>query len=231
MNKQVPAVAIVVAAGSGSRLGADVPKALVEIDGVAMVRRCLDALAEAGVTFVVVTVPASHEPEFRQVLEGAPVPLRTVVGGARRQDSVSLGAHELANSHPDDAVVLVHDAARPLVPAEVVSRVATAVGRGASAVVPTVAVVDSIRELGDSGSRVVDRSRLRAVQTPQGFRLGTLLEAHRRLAAGDIEVTDDAAAAELLGHAVTLVEGHRDAMKITERVDMVLAHAILAGRQ
>lgn len=231
MNNPVPAVAIVVAAGSGSRLGADVPKALVEVDGVPMVRRCIDALAEGGVAFVVVTVPASHETRFQEVLSGSPVPLHAVVGGARRQDSVRLGAQELARNHPGESVVLVHDAARPLVPAAVVAGVARAVASGAQAVVPTVPVVDSIREVGETGSHVVDRSRLRAVQTPQGFPLATLLAAHRHLLAAGIEVTDDAAAAELLGHAVTLVDGHRDAMKITEPVDMVLAHAILAGRQ
>lgn len=231
MNDFVPAVAIVVAAGSGSRLGADVPKALVELDGVPMVRRCLDALADGGVTSVVVTVPASYEARFQEALSGSPVPFRTVVGGARRQDSVRLGAEALAAGNPADAVVLVHDAARPLVPSGVVAHVSRAVAAGAGAVVPAVPVIDSIRELDDLGSRVVDRSRLRAVQTPQGFRLGTLLAAHRHVEAEGIEVTDDAGAAEAIGHAVTLVPGHRDAMKITEPVDMVLAHAILAGRK
>ncbi|GAB3818655.1 2-C-methyl-D-erythritol 4-phosphate cytidylyltransferase [Tessaracoccus terricola] len=231
MNEKAPAVAIVVAAGSGSRLGADVPKALVEIDGVPMVRCCLDALADGGVGFAVVTVPASHEAQFQEALSGSTLPLRTVVGGARRQDSVRLGVEVLAASHPEETVVLVHDAARPLVPARVVADVVRAVAGGARAVVPAVPVVDSIRALDDAGSHVVDRSRLRAVQTPQGFPLGTLRDAHQHLADAGIEVTDDAAAAELLGDAVTIVDGHRDAMKVTEPQDLVLAHAILAGRQ
>lgn len=231
MHAKAPAVAIVVAAGSGSRLGAEVPKALVELDGVPLVRRCLDALSEGGVGLVVVTVPATHEARFREALAGSPVPVHVVVGGSRRQDSVRLGVETLAGLAPEAAVVLVHDAARPLVPATVVADVARAVADGAPAVVPAVPVVDSIRVLDDSGSHVVDRSRLRAVQTPQGFPLAVLLEAHRYLEARDVEVTDDAAAAELLGHRVTLVTGHRDAMKVTEPVDMVLARAILAGRQ
>lgn len=180
---------------------------------------------------MVVTVPAAHEASFSQALAGSPVPVHAVVGGARRQDSVRLAAETLAGLAPAEAVVLVHDAARPLVPASVVADVARTVADGAPAVVPAVPVVDSIRALDESGSHVVDRSRLRAIQTPQGFPLAVLLEAHRHLAAQDVEVTDDAAAAELLGHRVTLVAGHRDAMKVTEPVDMALARAILAGRQ
>lgn len=219
-----------VAAGSGSRLGADVPKALVELDGAPLVRRCLDALADGGVTSAVVTVPASHQAAFLEVLSDSPIPVRAVLGGARRQDSVRLGALELAGEY-DEAVVLVHDAARPLVPAQVVRDVAAAVAAGAQAVVPAVAVIDSIREVDDGATRVVDRSRLRAVQTPQGFPLATLLAAHLHVERSGLEVTDDAAAAEALGHAVSIVGGHRDALKITEPIDMVMAQAILAGRK
>ncbi|MCC2591976.1 2-C-methyl-D-erythritol 4-phosphate cytidylyltransferase [Tessaracoccus sp. OS52] len=229
MNNTQPVVAIVVAAGSGSRLGAEVPKALVELDGVTLIERCLRALADGGVSRAVVTVPVTHSQEFAEILSAPPLPVRLVVGGLRRQDSVRLGAEALSEEFAD-AVVLVHDAARPLVPAAVVADVARAVAGGADAVIPAVAVVDSIRELTSEGSRVVDRATLRAVQTPQGFPLATLLAAHRHLVRADLEVTDDAAAAEAIGASVTIVPGHRDAMKITEPVDMVLARAILAGR-
>lgn len=218
-----------VAAGSGSRLGHPIPKALVELGGVPLVRRCLDALAGAGVTHAVVTVPAEWAADFVDAIADAPMQVRAVVGGARRQDSVRLGALALAEDF-DDAVVLVHDAARPLVPSDVVARVAAAVAGGSDAVVPAVPVVDSIRQVRAVGSRVVDRSELRAIQTPQGFRLGTLLEAHERVRELDLEVTDDAAAAEAVGLEVDLVDGHRDALKITEPVDLVLATAILDGR-
>lgn len=217
-----------VAAGSGSRFGAALPKALVELDGIALVRRAVDALADGGVTQIVVTIPAGRDREFTQSLAGAAVPVRTVRGGATRQESVRLGLDALAVA--DDAVVLVHDAARALVPAAVVRAVADAVAAGDDVVVPVVPVVDSIRRIGHHASVVVDRSPLRAVQTPQGARYGQLRDAHQRVAQEGVEVTDDAAACEHVGLHVTLVGGHRDAMKITEPVDLILAQAILAER-
>ncbi len=222
-----PVVAIVVAAGSGSRLGATLPKALVELDGTSLVRRCLDNLALAGVEQVVVTIPEGYRSQFDAALAGLAIDARCVVGGARRQDSVRLGLQALATTG-SDAFVLVHDAARPLVPAEVVGRVVGALRSGARAVVPTLPVVDSIREVTDEASVVVDRSRLRTVQTPQGFHLGTLIDAHRHVDEHGIEVTDDAAACEAHGVPVVLVEGHRHALKITEPIDLLLAGAILA---
>ena len=227
-STDTPVVAVVVAAGSGSRLGAPVPKALVEVGGVALVRRSVDALADAGVQQVVVTIPAGMAAEFDGVLAGARVRVRTQVGGAIRQESVRLGLEAL--DAPADAVVLVHDAARALVPPDVVERVAAAILDGAEAAIPVLPVVDSIRRVTDDGSVVVDRAPLRAVQTPQGARVGPLLRAHERCAVDGVEVTDDAAACEVAGLRVTLVEGHRDALKITEPIDLILAEAILAER-
>ena len=224
----MPVVAVVVAAGSGSRLGGTVPKALVELDGVPLVRRALDALADGGVSAAVVTIPASLDDEFTRALTGAPIPVRCIPGGGTRQESVRLGLGALAA--PDDAVVLVHDAARALVPAAVVRAVADAVASGDDVVIPVVPVVDSIRRIVDHASVVVDRSPLRAVQTPQGARLGQLRSAHEAIAREGVEVTDDAAACEHVGLRVTLVGGHRDSMKITEPVDLLLARAILAER-
>ena len=223
----VPVVTVVVAAGSGSRLGARLPKALVELDSVALVRRAVDALLDGGVSEVVVTVPVGHEEAFREALAGTGS--RLVHGGATRQESVRLGLAALAA--PDDAVVLVHDAARALVPPEVVQRVTSAIVDGADVAVPVLPVVDSIRAVVGGGSEVVDRAMLRAVQTPQGARLGLLREAHEWLRRDGVEVTDDAAACEYRGHRVALVPGHRDAMKITEPVDLVFASALLAERK
>jgi 2-C-methyl-D-erythritol 4-phosphate cytidylyltransferase len=220
-----PVVAVVVAAGSGSRLGAAVPKALVELDGVPLVRRAVDALRVGGVEQVVVTIPADHEPAFRAILTGVtPVP-----GGETRQESVRLGLAAL--DAPDDAVVLVHDAARCLVPADVVRAVADAILSGADAAIPVVPVVDSIRRVDGDANSIVDRAQLRAVQTPQGARLGVLRAAHDRVAADGVDVTDDASVCEYAGYAVTLVPGHRDAMKITEPVDLILARAILGEQK
>ena len=218
-----PAVAVVVAAGSGSRLGAAVPKALVELDGVPLVRRAVDALLAGGVAQIVVTVPAGNEPAFRSAIGLETV--RLTPGGDTRQDSVRLGLAAL--DAPDDAVVLVHDAARCLVPAEVVRAVTEAIRDGADAAIPVVPVVDSIRRVDGEENSIVDRARLRAVQTPQAARLGVLRAAHDQVAADGVEVTDDASVCEYAGYAVTLVPGHRDAMKITEPIDLILARAIL----
>ena len=195
---------------------------------MALVRRSVDAMADAGIQQVVVTIPAGMAAEFDGVLAGARVPVRTQVGGATRQESVRLGLEAL--DAPADAVVLVHDAARALVPPAVVERVAAAILDGAEAAIPVLPVVDSIRRVTDDGSVVVDRAPLRAVQTPQGARVGSLLRAHERCAVDGVEVTDDAAACEIAGLRVTLVEGHRDALKITEPIDLILAEAILAER-
>ena len=93
-----------------------------------------------------------------------------------------------------------------------------------------VAVHDSIRQVGDDGSRIVDRSTLRAIQTPQGARLGLLREAHEHVARHGLAITDDASAIEALGHRVVLVPGHHDALKVTEQLDLALAQGILDGR-
>ncbi len=223
-----PVVAIVVAAGSGSRLGASLPKALVPLAGIPLVRRCVDNLASAGVQRVVVTVPSALEPDFAEALEGAAMPVSCVVGGHRRQDSVRLGLQALGEL-PDTAHVLVHDAARPLIPAAVSGRVVSALRLGGRAVVPAIPVVDSIRKATGNSSVVVDRARLRAVQTPQGFEVGTLRRAHDHVAESGIEVTDDAAACEAMGVEVVLVEGDQRSLKITEPLDLVVAEAILSA--
>lgn len=217
-----------VAAGSGSRLGASVPKALVPLAGVSLVRRSVDAMATQGIEHIIVTIPEEYRQEFAAELSGTTA--RLVVGGARRQDSVRRGLGELADL-PDDAAVLIHDAARPLVPGAVIDRVVTAVQGGAAAVIPVVPVIDSIRRVTEGGSDVVDRAPLRAVQTPQGFRLGVVVAAHEVIEEQGLEVTDDAAACEVLGHDVALVDGHRKSLKITEPSDLIVAEAIIAEEE
>lgn len=229
-NLLQPVVAIVVAAGSGSRLGASLPKALVPLAGVALVRRACEALLAGGAERFVVTVPAGLEAEFHVALADLSAPVDLVVGGGRRQDSVRC-AVEVLTPALEQAVVLVHDAARPLVPAPVVASVVEAVRQGARAVVPVVPVADSLRALTpDGGSAVVERDLVRAVQTPQGFWLDSLREAHRRIEEWGMDVTDDAAACEAIGLDVALVDGHPDARKVTTPLDLLVAEALLAER-
>ncbi|HET6210884.1 MAG TPA: 2-C-methyl-D-erythritol 4-phosphate cytidylyltransferase, partial [Jatrophihabitans sp.] len=150
--------------------------------------------------------------------------VRVVAGGASRQESVALGLAALS-----DAVeyVLIQDAARPLVPAGLISAVLVALFEGADAVVPVLPVLDTIRQVDGAGQVVgtPDRSRLRRVQTPQGFRLALLRAAHAANPAG--EVTDDAALVEAQGHPVRTVPGDEAAFKITTPHDLRLAELLV----
>ncbi|WP_454228504.1 2-C-methyl-D-erythritol 4-phosphate cytidylyltransferase [Propioniciclava flava] len=226
-----PVVAIVVAAGSGSRLGAAVPKALVPVAGVTLLRRSLTQLAAGGVQQAVVVVPAETAELFDADLLDAPLPVQRVVGGAQRQDSVAAGLAVLPDVIADaEALVLIHDAARAFsVPSDVVARVIDAVRSGADAAIPVVPVADTIREVDEAGSHVIDRTRLRGVQTPQGFRRSIIEAAHAVLSDTGTPVTDDAAAVEYTGHEVTLVAGDRLAFKVTEPLDVALAVAVAGG--
>ncbi len=220
-----PVVAIVVAAGSGVRLGGEVPKAVRPLAGRPLVSWSVAALAAGGVTEVVVVVGDGLQDVFAEALADAPIPWRIVIGGATRQESVARGIAAL----PPGEIVLVHDAARPLVPVEVVRAVIEAVRSGAPAVIPVVPMSDTIRQVAGAGSVVVDRSGLRAVQTPQGFARDVLVSAHA--AAAGREYTDDAAVCEASGYEVLLVPGSREALKITEPYDLAVAEAIVAGRR
>jgi 2-C-methyl-D-erythritol 4-phosphate cytidylyltransferase len=151
--------------------------------------------------------------------------VQVVAGGASRQESVACGLAVLS-----DAVqhVLIHDAARPLVPTGVISAVLAALVDGADAVVPVLPVLDTIRQVDEDGQLLgtVDRDRLRRIQTPQGFQLAVLRAAHAVEPAG--EVTDDAALVEALGRSVRTVPGAEAAFKITTSHDLRLAELLVA---
>ena len=198
------AVGIVAAAGSGLRLGADLPKALVLLAGRPLVCWAVETLRAGGVTDVVVTVPAGEREAFAAVLDGNVV---LVEGGATRTASVRAG---LAAAGVAADVVLVHDAARPLTPPDVVDRVLAALADGAPAVVPVLPVIDTTVVVGADGliSSVLAREELRRVQTPQGFHRGTLTDAYAALG-DDAELTDDATAVRAAGIPVATVAGRR----------------------
>ncbi|SDC44983.1 2-C-methyl-D-erythritol 4-phosphate cytidylyltransferase [Geodermatophilus telluris] len=217
------AVGVVAAAGSGSRLGADRPKALVELAGRPLVAWAVETLLAGGVDEVVVTVPAAERAGFAAALPGR---VRLVEGGATRTASVRAG---LAAAGPGADVVLVHDAARPLTPPDVVARVLAALAAGAPAVVPVLPVVDTTVVVDDGGlvTDAVPRARLRRVQTPQGFHRATLVAAYAGLAEG-VELTDDAAVVRAAGVPVATVEGDERAAKVTVPHDLHLAGLLVA---
>ena len=279
-------VAVLTAAGSGTRLGASGPKALVEIAGESLVRRAARGLLSAGVVrHVVVTAPAEYLDRFEAEVAGV-AGVAGIAGIAEvagldgpgvsgtievvpgspdsRQASVALGLAAALAAHPDAAVVLVHDAARALTPPEVVRRVVAAVRAGHDAVKEVAGPDRSRSRRSESGHHETglyhsnsdrssaqrgrgagvqiesvvgtpDRSRLRAVQTPQGFAAAALVAAHRlgadRAADEARSASDDAGLIEAAGGGVVVVEGDPLAMKVTTPVDLALADVLAAARQ
>jgi 2-C-methyl-D-erythritol 4-phosphate cytidylyltransferase len=198
-----------------------------------MLLHALHALAAShSVDLIVVAAPSEQVEEVRALIgrQEAGVEVSVVSGGQTRQESVARALIAL----PEDVdVVLVHDAARPLVPPEIVSAVVAAVRQGHPAVVPGVAVVDTIKEV-DDGDAVVgtpDRSSLRAIQTPQGFSRRVLQAAHAGVDLDESPATDDAGLVERRGVRVQVIPGHAEAFKVTRPMDLVLAEAILARRR
>ena len=224
-------IALIAAAGQGTRLGAEVPKAYVELRGRTLLERSVRALLASGVVDeVIVLVSPDMESEAARIIgridTAGAAPIRLVHGGSERADSVWAGLQAIPD---DDAVVLIHDAARALTPPTMVRRVTERILQGAPAAVPVVPVADTIKEVAaDAVVSTPDRSRLRAVQTPQAFRLSALRQANLDYWAEQPEftATDDASLMEWHGERVATVPGDTLAFKITTPIDLTLAHAL-----
>ncbi|HZG06505.1 MAG TPA: 2-C-methyl-D-erythritol 4-phosphate cytidylyltransferase [Streptomyces sp.] len=247
-SRAVGRTAVVIpAAGRGVRLGRGAPKALRPLGGTPMLVHAVRAVARARtVSLVVVVAPPDGAATVRTLLDEHPLPdsagatdVLVVPGGETRQESVARGLTAL----PDDVdVVLVHDAARPLVPVETVEDVVAAVRGGAPAVVPALPVTDTVKQVGPPAPGALpgapepvvatpERALLRAVQTPQGFDRATLVKAHEHTPSEGEGATDDAGLVERMGVPVVLVPGHEEAFKVTRPLDLVLAEAVLARRR
>jgi 2-C-methyl-D-erythritol 4-phosphate cytidylyltransferase/2-C-methyl-D-erythritol 2,4-cyclodiphosphate synthase len=222
---------IVVAAGSGQRLGAERPKAFVTLAGRSILEHCLDGvfgMHEAAQ--VIVVAPAALVPEAEEIAFGAAGAARDYVsvvsGGATRQESVHAGLGLLLESVQ---TVLVHDAARALATSDHLERVAALVEQTGGGVVPGLAVADTIKSVDahETITGTVDRSALRAVQTPQGFPREQILAAY---AAGGDDHTDDAALCAAHGFSSIVVAGDPLAFKITTPWDLQRAERLLAER-
>jgi 2-C-methyl-D-erythritol 4-phosphate cytidylyltransferase len=225
---------IIPAAGAGERLGAGAPKALVPLAGDPLLSHAARRAGSAArVGCLVVAAPPGAEELVRDVLSSA---LRQVAdhltfvvvpGGVDRQRSVRAALAALPGGYD---IVLVHDAARALAPASLVDEVAGAVRAGHDAVIPVLPVADTVTEVDlDSGASLgnLERSRLRVVQTPQGFRRSVLAEAHRL--AGNATATDDAGLVARAGVIVHTIPGSARAFKITTPFDLTIAAALLAA--
>lgn len=222
--------AIVPAAGDGVRLGADRPKALVPLASEPLVVHALRALrASEVVDRVVITAPIGARNELQAALPDEWDGWAQVIdGGATRQASVAAGLEALSTDHD---LVLVHDAARALVPPAVVVRVVDALLAGAGAVIPVLPVSDTVKRVrGGIVLETVDRADLYAVQTPQGFQRRILSAAHAAAIDSDGPATDDAALVERVGGEVCVVDGDPEAFKITRPLDLALAEAVIRTR-
>ena len=244
----VTTLAILTAAGSGTRLGFDLPKALVPLRGLPLVLHAARRLTASGVVdALVVTAPNGLVSVMSDVLEHDPhvsVPVVVVAGGTTRQSSVAAG---LSRARADIDTVVVHDAARPLAPAAMIRRVVETVKAGHQAVIPGLPVMDTVKILAPRGpaedgrpalpagvDRVAAtpaRTLLRAVQTPQAFDRALLVRAHSAGAARArteaTAATDDASLVEALGEDVFVVEGDELAMKVTTARDFYYIEKLL----
>ena len=226
MAEEVPVWAVVVAAGSGERLGADQPKAFVRFGDDPLIAASVRALDDhPAITGIVLVVPAGWEERATFMADdiGAGKASIAVPGGASRSDSVAAGVAEV----PDDAgVILVHDAARPILPPDLIDRVLAGLGDGADGAIPVLPIDDTVKRVDGSGGVVetLDRSELRAVQTPQAF----LADALRRAVAADDRGTgtDCASLVERAGGRVATVSGDPRTMKITTRADLERAEEL-----
>ncbi|MGH3011022.1 MAG: 2-C-methyl-D-erythritol 4-phosphate cytidylyltransferase [Gaiellaceae bacterium] len=226
MNAGSGVWAVLVAAGKGERFGGDRPKAFANLGGRPLLAESLSRLESSDwiEALVVVAPPEWEEPSILVAEElGAGKVRASVAGGETRTDSVRAG---LAEVDEEAVVVLVHDAARPFVPEEVVERVIAAVGDGWDGAVPALPLADTVKRAeGDAVAETVDRTGLYAVQTPQAFLAGSL----RPALDGARSATDCAGLVEAAGGRVRLVEGDRRLLKVTTPADLAFVEALLGA--
>ena len=212
--------AIIAAAGSGERFGAQIPKALVQLGDRTLIEHAIAALAPIA-TQIIVTAPAGYENQIRTLVgEGIDV----VTGGTTRSESVRNG---LAVIGSEIDYVLVHDAARALATTRLAQEVLAQLESGEKAVIPGLEIVDTVKVVDASGYVVAtpDRKELRRVQTPQGFSRQLLVDAH----ASHSDATDDGALVESLGVKVKIIQGEERAIKITTPTDLAIALSYLGS--
>ena len=227
----VSTAVIVVAAGSGTRLGAALPKAFVDLAGQTLLERSLRSIILLPYPVqVVVVAPADFIEDahaiVHKVAPGLESLVSVVTGGATRHDSVAAG---LAVVDAGVQVVLVHDAARALTPTSVFADVDMAVQATGAGVIPALPVVDSLKQVDVTGGilGIADREQLRIAQTPQGFPRAELDAAYA--AAGSADFTDDASVFAANGGVMTTIPGDEVAFKITTAWDLNRAHQVLGG--
>jgi 2-C-methyl-D-erythritol 4-phosphate cytidylyltransferase len=224
----MPALAILVAAGRGERMGTDRPKAFLDLGGQPLLLRAALAFEEApSVERLVAVVSEDQVATARGILSSLKKNLAVVPGGPRRQDSVLEGLKQAPEAF--EGVVLVHDAARPLVDVRLIEEVARAAEQ-AGAALPVLPLVDTVKRLRDGCVvETLDREELGAAQTPQGFRFDLLVSAYEAAFRDNVTLTDEAMAVERIGAPVRAVPGSARNRKITTPEDLAWAEGVLPG--
>ena len=219
MSQLPKSAAIIAGAGMGHRLGAEIPKALIQIQGITLLERAFISLSKV-VDEIIITAPEGYEEQFKAIVGQS---AEVITGGVLRSDSIRVALKALS---PSVESVLIHDAARALASSALAARVLGDVQSGQSAVIPVLKVIDTIKEIDRDGfvRATPDRSSLVAAQTPQGFNRQVLERAH---SASD-DATDDAALVEAIGVKVKTIEGEASAFKITTREDIGQALLLLS---
>ena len=210
--------AIIAGAGSGHRLGADLPKALVKLLDKTLVEHAVNSLTPVA-QLIVVTAPTGFEDQFKTILGDQ---VTVITGGVLRSDSIRLALNEIGSGYE---FVLVHDAARAIASTQLAKDILAQLEKGEQAVIPALDVVDTIKEIDVNGyvRNTPERANLRAVQTPQGFSKSVLAHAHQSAE----DATDDAALVEAIGVKVKVISGEERALKITNKSDLARAIQIL----
>ena len=219
MSQLPKSAAIIAGAGMGHRLGAEIPKALIQIQGITLLERAFISLSKV-VDEIIITAPEGYEEQFKAIVGQS---AEVITGGGLRSDSIRVALKALS---PSVESVLIHDAARALASSALAARVLGDVQSGQSAVIPVLKVIDTIKEIDRDGfvRATPDRSSLVAAQTPQGFNRQVLERAH---SASD-DATDDAALVEAIGVKVKTIEGEASAFKITTKEDIGQALLLLS---
>ena len=221
------AVAVIVAAGQGTRMGEQHNKLLLPLGTSTILEFCIEPfLKHTGIRKIYLTVASQDRRVFERII---PKEVILVEGGKRRQDSVHKALLRVLQEKPVPELVLVHDGARPFCSAELIGRILAASFEHGAAI-PVIPLVDTIRRVTKKKTEVVERSELFAVQTPQGFRTELLKDASMQAVANNWTVTDDASLVEKSGGRVATVEGEPQNIKITTSADLDRADWILNSK-
>lgn len=215
---------IVTAGGSGTRMGSDMPKQFMDLNGIPVIVHSINAFKQYSSDInIIVVLPEGTVDLWTEIAEKFEVDAKTCTGGDTRFASVKNGL-ELVG---DEGMVAVHDAARPMISPALISHLYLEAAQHGNAV-PVLPLTDSIRELSGKVSRPAERERLRLVQTPQVFEAGLLKKAYEQ--AYRSSFTDDATVAEAFGAKIHLAEGEKRNIKITTSEDLLIAEALRPHR-